>query len=158
MSHEKPKDIEAQLTLRDRLNYPYYLGDAILTCNKSVLGQEYSKDQIIQASKNLRAMIPSGWEDDQFKEDIEKAKVIERIDIRPMVAGNMRLSEAKCKELGVSMYREEETFDYEKLRQTCINLLDRLHLLSRREFTEKMTGRKFKGEGEDIADTEVEEL
>ena len=150
---------EAQLTLKDRLNYPYYIGDAILSCNKSVLSEsEYSERIIIESTKNLRSLIPESWEDDQFKKDLGEAEIKQKTDIRPIVAGNVRISEEICKELGIPTFREETTYDFEKLRRACINLFDRRGLTARRMFTEKMTGRPHVGPGEDIATSEVEEL
>jgi len=140
------KEYEAQLTLKDRLNYPYYIGDAILTCNKSVVATEtFSERQIIEATKNLRSLIPSSWEDDDFKKDLEDAEIKQKKDLRPLVAGNIKMSEKACQELGLPIFEEVVTFDFEKLRRACINLFDRRGLTARRTFTEKMTGKPARG-------------
>ena len=151
------KEFEAQLTLKDRLNYPYYIGDAILTRNRTIVAiEQYSQQQTVEATKNLRGLIPSSWEDEEFKKDVKEAKVKSREDIRPLVAGNIRLSVQMCEKLGIPTVKEEETFDDEKLQRACINLLDRRGLTARRSFTEKMTGRPTRGV--DIATSEAEEL
>ena len=149
------KEVEAQLTLKDRLNYPYFIGHAILTNNKAILS-EYSEKQIIEATKNLRSLIPESWEDEKFKEDLEKAQIKKKTDIRPFVAGNTRMSEEACKEHGIPCFKEEKSFDYEKLRMACINLFDRRGLTARRIFTERVTGKTFKGDN--LANSEIEEL
>lgn len=155
--NKEPKDIEAQLTLRDRLNYPYYLGDAILTGNKAVLVED-SKQRIVDAIKNFRDLIPISWEDDKFKKDLEDAKLTEKRDIRPLVAGNIKLNEDICKKLGIKTEEEIDTFDYEKLRRACTNLLDRRGMLTKKVYTEWMTGQAYQGEETDIADSEITEL
>jgi hypothetical protein len=87
----------------------------------------------MEAAKNLRSLIPEGKEDDQFKKDLEEAKIVTKKDIRPMVAGNIRLSEEKCKELGIKIFEDVEGFDAEKLKRACINQIDRLNLGLRTE-------------------------
>ena len=152
------KQYEAQLTLKDRLNYPYYLGDAILTRNRSILKENYSERELIEATENLHGLIPTSWEDEQFKQDVKKAGITTKTDKRPIVAGNIRMSEEICKELGIPTFKEEITYDYKKLYRACINLIDRRGLTARRIFTEKMTGRPYVGPGENIADSEIEKF
>lgn len=146
------------MTLKDRLNYPYYIGDAILTLHRSILAFENSEAQIVNATKNLRDLLPATWEDDDYKKDLKDAMIIEKKDVRPIVAGQIRISEEVCKELGLPIYEEIETYNYEKLKRACINLIDRRGLTSKRIYTEKFTGRRFLGAGEDVTDTSTEEI
>ena len=150
-------EIEAQLTLKDRLNYPYYLGDAILTRNRSILKEDYSEREIVEATENLLGLIPASWEDEEFKKALEEATITSKIDLRPEFCG-FRPSIEYCKENGISTFKEEKSYDYKKLYRACINLIDRRGLTARRGFTEKMTGRPYGGGDEDIADAEAEEL
>jgi hypothetical protein len=150
-------EIEAQLTLKDRLNYPYYLGDAILTRNRSILKENYSEQEIIEATENLLGLLPKSWEDEQFKKDLEEATIKNKIDVRPNFCG-IRPSIEYCEEYGIPTFKEEIIFDYKKLYRACINLMDRRGLTARREFTEKMTGKPHKKGSKDIADSETYEL
>jgi len=149
-------EVEAQLTLKDRLNYPYYLGDAILTRNRSILKENYSEREIIEATENLLGLIAESWEDEKFKKDLEEATITNKIDIRPEFCG-VKPSIEYCEAHGISTLKEEKIFDYKKLYRACINLLDRRGLTARRKFTEKMTGRPA-SKGEDIADSKGYEL
>lgn len=150
------KEFEAQLTLKDRLNYPYLLANQILTFQKALLTQEFSEKQVKETIRGLVRLIPESWHDNQFKKDVEDATKTEKIDMRPLVAGRIRVSEQVCKELGIVAFKEVESFNHYEVFQACINLLDRRGLTSRRTFIEKMTGRPTGGI--DIANTEVDEL
>lgn len=135
MSEKQP---EAQLTLKDRLNYPYLLANQILTFQKALLAQEHSKREIRETIEGFVQLIPESWKDTKFKEDIDKAKIIEQIDLRPLVAGNIRMSKEVCEDLGIAAFKEEETFDYYKIFYACINLLDRRGLTSKKTYTEEL--------------------
>ena len=150
-------EIEAQLTLKDRLNYPYYLGDAILTRNRSILKENYSEEEIIEATENFLGLIPASWEDKDFKKDLEDATITRKIDVRPEFCG-VRPNLEYCEENGIPTFKEEKSYDFRKLFRACINLIDRRGLTAKRKFTEKMTGRPYVGEAEDIANSEVDEF
>jgi len=150
------RDFEAQLTLKDRLNFPYLLANQILTFQKAILNLEYSEREIREAIEGFVHLIPESWKDDKFKDDMTKARVKRKKDVRPIVTGSIRMSQKACEQLGIPAFKEEESFDYYKMFQACVNLLDRRGLTSKRSFTEKFTGRP--GAGLDIANTEVDEL
>jgi len=151
------KEFEAQLTLKDRLNYPYYLGDAILTRNRSILKENYSEREIIEATENFLSLIPASWEDDQFKRDLEEATIVKKVDVRQRFCG-VPPSKEYCEENGITIFEEEKSYNYKKLFRACINLVDRRGLTAKRKFTEKITGKPYIGSGGDIANSEIEEL
>jgi hypothetical protein len=150
------KEIEAQLTLKDRLNYPYYLGDAILTRSRSILKENFSEREIIEATENLRALIPKSWEDEEFIKAIKEAEITKKVDIRPSFCG-IKPPVEYCEENGITIFREEKSFDYRKLYSACINLLDRRALTAGRKYVQKMTGNPSKGD-ESITPSDIEEL
>jgi len=125
------KEFEAQLTLKDRLNFPYLLANQILTFQKAILNLEFSEREIREAIEGFVHLIPEAWKDEKFKEALDEAKVKQKIDKRPLVAGNIRMSEATCLQLGFQPFEEKEVVDYYKMFQACINLLDRKKMLSR---------------------------
>jgi len=146
---------EAQLTLKDRLNFPYLLANQILTFQRALLALEFSEREIRETIEGFVHMIPETWKDDGFKKDTQDAKITRKIDIRPKFCGQSATIEV-CEQLGFPIFKEVKTFDYYDLFQAVINLLERRGLMSRRSFTEKMLGRPAKGEN--IADSEVEEF
>ena len=125
------KQAEAQLTLKDRLNFPYILANQILTFQKAILNLEYSDKMIRKAIEGFVVSIPDDWADDEFKEDIEKATVVKKIDKRPLVAGNIRMNKETCEALGIKAFEEETVVDEDKLFHACINLLNRRKMLSK---------------------------
>lgn len=138
MSNES--ELIAALTLKDKLNTPYLLGNQILTIQKAILSDGNSKESVREAIEGLADLIPVAWEDDQFKDDLKKAIVIERRDVRPIVAGNVRAGEEICKKLGLPIFEETETFDSHKKLHAVVNLLNRRGLYSREEKTEIIDG------------------
>jgi len=146
---------EAQLTLKDRLNFPYLLANQILTFQRSLLALEFSERQIRETIEGFVHMIPETWKDKKFNEDMKKATILRKIDKRPKFCGLPATLET-CEELGIEPFKEVTSFDYYDLFQAVINLLERRGLMSRRSFTEKMLGRPARGET--IANSEIEEL
>jgi len=144
------KEFEAQLTLKDRLNFPYLLANQILTFQKALLALEFSEREVRETIEGFIHLIPQSWKDEAFTEEMAKAKITLKIDNRPLVAGNIRMSPEACLKLGLTPFEDKVTFDYYSLFQACINLLDRRGLTSRRTFTEKMTGKPFSEEPIDI--------
>lgn len=136
------EDIEVQLTLRDRLNYPYLIAKQIETFQQAILNFDLSPDEISEAIEGFIHMIPASWRDDQFNEDMEEATLETEVDVRPSFAG-VKIDIKTCIELGYPVTVKSQESDYYKLFWACINLLDRRGMLSKRRFTEKMDG-KFK--------------
>lgn len=123
---------EAQLTLKDRLNFPYLLANQILTFQRALLALEFSEREIRETIEGFVHMIPESWKDNKFKENMDEAMITRKIDIRPRFCGQAA-TPAVCEELGVPTVKEVTTFDYYDLFQACINLLDRRGLTGKKE-------------------------
>lgn len=134
--------LEAELTVRDRLNLPYLLANQILTYQRVIPNFSYSLPEIQEAIGGLVAMIPKSWHDEQWSDDLEKSITTIKTDLRPRWCGKPISIEATEK-LGITPFKETKIYDYKKLFHACINLLDRRGLLSRREYVEEMTGERF---------------
>jgi len=145
------REFEAELTLKDRLNFPYLLANQILTFQKAILALEYSEREIRETIEGFEHMIPASWKDDQFNKDIEDAEITRKIDVRPEFCG-VKPSLECCKENGLTAFKDEVILDYYAMFQACIDLLDRRGLTARRTFTEKFTGKVFKGNNVDTYD------
>jgi hypothetical protein len=135
-------DKSFDLTIRDRLNFPFLLGEQVTTFQKAILNKDYSRREIEEAIKGLQNLIPSRWEDEQFKNDLAKAKTTIKLDIRPRFAG-VSMDRKLCEEQGIPIEQEIEVLDYFPVLKACIDLLDRLGMLSKREHTESVTGMPF---------------
>lgn len=134
---------EAQLSIKDRLNFPYILANQILTFQKSILAEEHSEREIEESIRSFVTLIPDDWKDKRFRKDLKHAKSKRKVDKRPQITGTIKMTEDACRELGIPAYVEEESIDYYALFQACINLLNRKKLLSRVRRVEKLEGIDF---------------
>lgn len=122
---------EAQLTLKDRLNFPYLLANQILTFQKAILALEYSAEEIRETIEGFVHMIPDDMKDDEFLKDLEEAQKTEKVDVRPIIASRIRMSEETCEQLGIPAFEEKTVFDYYAMFQACMNLLSRRGMLTK---------------------------
>lgn len=90
----------------------------------------------------LKNLLPTRWEDEQFKKDIGEAVTKIKLDVRPKFAG-VRMDRELCEKKGIEVEQEVDVLDYFKVLKACIDLLDRLGMLSKREYTEAPTGMPF---------------
>jgi hypothetical protein len=133
-------EFEAQLTLKDRLNFPYLLANQILTFQKAILNMEYSEREIKEAIEGFVHLIPENWKDDKWKKEIGAAETVEKVDNRKEWCG---------RKIGKPKIEEHKTFDYYKMFQACINLLDRKKMLSRTVLIEELESIDFDAVTED---------
>jgi len=86
-------------------------------------------------------MIPKPWveNDEEWKKDMESAKKKIKVDIRPSFAG-VKMNKDLCKAKGIKMSKEVEVVDYFKMLHAVFNKLNRLGMISRREWIEAPTG------------------
>lgn len=138
MSESQEIEEIGPLTIREKLNMPYLLARQIITVQQSILSEENSEREIQESVNGLVELVPDAWKDDQFRKDLENAKTIQRIDKRPLVAGNIRITEETCKELGIIPFEEKKVVDYYKVFQACIDLLCRRDLISKKRRIEKL--------------------
>lgn len=132
MSKEPAEKLEeGQLSLKGRINFEYLLGAQIAAYQFVLKGEEFKEAQVKEVIKGFVDIMPANWRDKDFKEDLKKAVTKMHTDIRPLVAGNIRLDVKICEKLGIPTTRTEETFNYRAIMQACINLLDRRKLLSK---------------------------
>ena len=127
------------LSLRKQLNFPYLLEGSITTFQKSVLAQEYSEKEIIEAIKGFVYILPKAWKDPEWAKEEKEATKEKLVDKRPLVAGNTRMNEETCKKLGIQPYVKETVIDYYALFQACINLLNRRRLLMKPDPTQELS-------------------
>lgn len=136
------EEFEAQLTLKDRLNFPYLLANQILTFQKAILNLEYSEREIKEAIEGFVHLIPESWKDDKWKKEIKAAETVEEVDMRKEWCG---------RKIGEPKIEKQKSFDHYKMFQACINLLDRKKMLSRVMRIEELEGIDF----ESVTETEI---
>lgn len=129
MSSEDSENLERQQQFKEKVDYAFLIKDAILTCNKTILLPDSGQDTI-EATKNLRSLIPEAYEDEEFKEDLKNAEIEDKIDIRPQFFAGIKVSYETCRKLGIPTEKKVKTYDYEKLRRACINFFARTGLFS----------------------------
>jgi len=131
-------EVEARLTLKERLNFPYLLANQILTFQKAILNQEYSEAEIREAITSFVHLIPEAWKDKKFRKEIKKAKITNKIDIRRDFCGVLPAKEY-CEKQSIPIFKDQETFDYYKMFQACINLLNRRRMLVKIDPTQEFS-------------------
>jgi hypothetical protein len=135
-----------QLTLKDKVNFPYILANLMLTFQKSILALEFSDREIRECVEGFVATIPSDWMDDRFRKDLDESKIKVKVDIRPRFCG-IPATEQVCKELGVPAFKEKISVDYFLRFHACIDLLNRKGLISEKTKTEKVEGVRYGNDG-----------
>jgi len=124
------------LTVKDKVNYPYILANAILNFHSSIIKAEglQSEQEVKEAALCLYNSIPASWKDGDpaLKEDLKKAITEKKVDVRNVWCG---------KRVGKPKFENQEHIDPYKLYHACINVMDRKGLISRIEKTEMIDGR-----------------
>lgn len=121
---------ELSLTIGDKINWPFILGNAILKFQESIVKPEgmQSDQQVRESAMVLYNMIPSSWylDDELFVEDLTNATIKIKVDTRTIWCG------VRCGELKDHPPRIEEEIDPYRLVNACVNLLDRRGYLSKK--------------------------
>lgn len=130
---------EANLTMRDRLPINFILTNALITIQKSILNIRYSSEEIREAIQGFVAMIPDELKDQEFNDEVEKAKLLIPVDARPVFCG-VPANVKYCERKGIPPIQHVESFDFFKVLHACFNLLMRRHMLLKMQPKEIMTG------------------
>jgi hypothetical protein len=146
---------EARLTIRDRLPINLVLTNAVITIQKSILNIEYSAEEIKEAVQGFVAMIPEDLYDQDFVDEIKKAKQLIPVDVRPSFCEH-KASLEWCEKRGIPVIQYVQTFDYFKVFHACFNLLQRRNMLLKQQPKEIATGRKARKEQEKLEETDEE--
>lgn len=135
MSYERETK-EQTLTVGDRLNYPFIIANQILKIQEARVqkSREYDPQEVEEAVKGLLGLIPDPKRDEQFISEVKSSIETVKIDVRPLFCGIR---------VGEPIYDEHPMYNVEKLEHACVNLLDRLGMLGKIEWTELFTGRRW---------------
>jgi len=131
MSENQQQDVS--LTLGDRMNWPFILGQSVMNCQNVLvkIEGEQSEQEVREAVLMLRNLIPNQWvlADEKFKKECEEAVIKVPIDTRLEWCG-IRIGKPK--------FEYDKKVDPHKLLQACVNVFQRRGLLSKTIYIEKM--------------------
>jgi len=139
----KNMDDQFQLTLGDKINWPFILGNMILKFQDAIVKVEgeQSEQEVREAALCLYNAIPKSWHDDGFKEDRKEAITYQIIDNRNLWC-ERRIGAKIFKGKDTNQIKEEKLDPY-RLFNACVNLLDRRGLISKKNIAEVSDGNKF---------------
>lgn len=137
MEAPQPQDLQRGLTIKERLDYQYILTFQILSLVKARSGETFDIEQVREIIRGMLDSIPKLWHDEKFQKELKEAIIKEKVDMRPSFCGIKPTIEI-CKKLGVKSFVETEVYDYNKLFHAIINLLQRMHMLSKIQRVEEL--------------------
>jgi hypothetical protein len=147
---------EASLQIRERLPYNYLMSQMVLTFQKAILNIEYSSEELREASEGFVNMIPTSWRDEEFLQDLKFAEILIVQDNRPEFCGTLATEEF-CLKNNIPLTRETKSFDYFKVFNAVINLLNRRGMLLKSQFKEIATGKLYKKQHGKTQEFEMED-
>ncbi|MEM3549937.1 MAG: hypothetical protein QXQ94_07035 [Candidatus Bathyarchaeia archaeon] len=129
------------LTIKDKINYPYILANALLKFQEAIIKAEgeLSEQEVREAALCLFNMIPKTWYDEKFIKDVKKATFKVKVDVRKEWCGV---------KVGQPKYEKVEEINPYRLVNACVNLLERRELISKKERIEKVEGVYIEPDGE----------
>jgi hypothetical protein len=136
---------EAQLQIKDRLPCNFLIAQMVLTFQKAILNIQYSAEELREAAEGFVNMIPRAWKDQEFYEDLDNAATQIPMDSRPAFC-DRPASDSYCRKHGIPTQVYIKSFDYMRVFNAVINLLNRRHMLLKPVLKEIMTGEKATSE------------
>jgi hypothetical protein len=122
---------QQNLTVGDRLNFPYILASEWMKLNQAMVKEEgqQSDQERTEAVLSFESSIPNMFKDEEYR--MERAKAVTEIllDERKLWCG---------RRIGSPKFKEEERINPFILKQALVNLLQRNGYLSRIIYTEKI--------------------
>lgn len=136
-------EIDIQLELKDRINYPHVLQTTLMNIKRAISSGELSIDRIEDMMWDFFTDIPHDWYDNQFSVETKKAFMQKEVDCRP-VWGDVKLSPEICKQYGMAVKKTVTTINVYVLKNAIINLLHRRDMLVRKKKIEYSSGKNLK--------------
>jgi len=143
MAQKAGAEIDIQLELRDRINYPHVLQSTLMNIKRALANADIDVAKIEDMMWDFFTDIPHSWYDEQFTDDVKKAFVQKTVDARP-VWGDVRLSVATCKLYDMPTEKVLTSINIYILKNAIVNLLHRRDMLVRKKKIEYSTGKNLK--------------
>ena len=142
MSKNGVKEIDIQLELKDRINYPHILQTTILNIKRAIASGIVDLDKLEDMMWDFFTDIPHDWYDEQFSSEVRKAFIQKTVDCRPLW-GIVKLSHETCLKHGLETEKKLTTVNIYLLKNAIINLMHRRDMLVRKKKIEYSTGRNL---------------
>lgn len=126
---ERYKEILERTTITETLDYKSLLINALSSVNTSIL--EGNSEITNNSIWTLRNLIPSAWQDEQFKKDLEQCYIDKETDIRPEFCG-VKATLKFCQKHKIDTSKKEKRIEHFQMLSACVNLMERLGILMRR--------------------------
>ena len=136
-------EIDIQLELRDRINYPHVLQSTLMNIKRALMNTDIDMTKIEDMMWDFFTDIPHSWYDEQFTDDVKKAFIQKTIDARP-IWGDVRLSKATCEKYNMPITKTITSINIYILKNAIVNLLHRRDMLVRKKKIEYSTGKNLK--------------
>lgn len=143
LSDSEYPEFDPQMELKDRINYPHILSTSIIAMKSSLReARQINMKKVQIMILDFLTDIPDTWKDEAFEAELKKVYKVKNFDVRPSNAG-VRLSFETCKRRGIKTIKKTKEINYFRLKNAIVNLLDRRHLLIRKEKIEQSTGKNL---------------
>jgi len=123
----------AAATINEDIDYKRLINHQILEC---LVADDYEFEGKV---RRLLSMIPEGWKDQKFREELEQARYETEVKIPVKFAGITVVNNPNIP----TQTQRIEAYDWEKIFEACINLFDRVGLLLKKIKKEIWMGIKF---------------
>jgi hypothetical protein len=134
---------DISLTIRDRVDWPYLISYSINTLFLAMRRDTLNEWEIQTIVEYIEGLIPMSIRliDKKYEEELKAATKDKKLDKRPHFGG-VPLSEEACKLQGIVPYEMVKVVPPVVKFNAIINLLNRLGVVTKKEYTEKFTGRR----------------
>ena len=139
---EAGEEVDIQLEMKDRINFPHILQTTILNIKRALMNVDVDMDMIESMMWDLFTDIPHAWYDVQFSIDVKKAFTTKKVDNRPEWAG-VPMNLEICKKYNISPTKIIPVINIYILKNAIFNLLHRRDMLVRKKKIEYSTGKNL---------------
>ena len=143
MSKEEGAEIDIQLELRDRINYPHVLQSTLLHIKRAIANTEINPERIEDMMWDFFTDIPHSWYDEDFTKEVKRAFIQKTVDARPLW-GDVKLSKETCDRYEIAVTKTVTGINVYLLKNAIINLLHRRDMLVRKKKVEYSTGKNLR--------------
>ena len=138
MMSQNQEALIPQLTVGEKINWAFIMGNAILKVQQAIVKVEgeQSEQEVREAVLYLFNIIPTSWKknDPLVKADLEEAVKTRKVDARNEFCG---------KRVGKPKFKDEEYIEPFKLLAACINVMDRIGYIGKKNISEISDGTRF---------------
>ena len=131
--------------LRDKIDWPYWVNIAGITVFNILKDKDnYPAETVQNTILFMEQLIPSAFRnaDPEYKKLMISLDETRDVDIRPEFGG-VKASLETCKKLGIPISKKEKIVKPVERFGAIIDLLNRLNVLTKMEYTEFFTGEKW---------------